>query len=85
MHLLRIGFTRTIAKLDLPTSFFDSVLDQKACNGLWTFLRALLEMFLLFLELGICSLTIEGPGQKEIYKCKNSLFSSCSLFRMLAL
>ena len=56
----------------------------------WPFLRGSSLLFKFFakgvFELPrIEDLLFEGPGQKQIYKARPSVFSGCPRFRMLAL
>ena len=65
----------------------DSVCHLKSCSGRGTLIipEWLSASFFLFVLPAISHLLLEGPGQRQIYASRPSVFRGCPKFRMLAL
>ena len=77
-HLMSCSGRGTLIIPELPSAYF------------WPFLHEGSSQFKSFvLEVSVLpaidDLLLEGPGQKQIYKSRPSLFRGCPKFRMLAL
>lgn len=82
---------RSVRKLEACNGFGTLVIPEWPSASFWPFLHSTPSRFKSFVKdvfvlPRIDNLLIEGPGQMEIYKSKDSAaFSSCPSFRMLAL